>query len=238
MNNLGSGADGEIHEGNNFNFELNEEIEELKKEIEEKNMQIEKLEKEVNNYKTINNKILQENIQLKEKMQLIQSGEEEGLIITLDNLKDEIKDKSLQIQKLIEENNYLRNNLNENINKNNDEDEKEIDLNNGRNENNPFRTTVNSTGLSDADRIKLYKEQIKEYKITNESDKIQIKTLKGDIKMMKQKIKDLETFGGQMKDMNEFISVLNQALANYKPKKKEQKEALNRIIEVLNNRQP
>ena len=201
-------------------------------------MQIEKLEKEVNNYKTINNKILQENIQLKEKMQLIQSGEEEGLIITLDNLKDEIKDKSLQIQKLIEENNYLRNNLNENINKNNDEDEKEIDLNNGRNENNPFRTTVNSTGLSDADRIKLYKEQIKEYKITNESDKIQIKTLKGDIKMMKQKIKDLETFGGQMKDMNEFISVLNQALANYKPKKKEQKEALNRIIEVLNNRQP
>ena len=110
--------------------------------------------------------------------------------------------------------------------------------NNGRNENNPFRTTVNSTGLSDADRIKLYKEQIKEYKITNESDKIQIKTLKGDIKMMKQKIKDLETFGGQMKDMNEFISVLNQALANYKPKKKEQKEALNRIIEVLNNRQP
>jgi len=238
LNNLGSGADGEIHEGNNFNFELNEEIEELKKEIEEKNMQIEKLEKEVNNYKTINNKILQENIQLKEKMQLIQSGEEEGLIITLDNLKDEIKDKSLQIQKLIEENNYLRNNLNENINKNNDEDEKEIDLNNGRNENNPFRTTVNSTGLSDADRIKLYKEQIKEYKITNESDKIQIKTLKGDIKMMKQKIKDLETFGGQMKDMNEFISVLNQALANYKPKKKEQKEALNRIIEVLNNRQP
>ena len=138
-------------------------------------------------------------------MQLIQSGEEEGLIITLDNLKDEIKDKSLQIQKLIEENNYLRNNLNENINKNNDEDEKEIDLNNGRNENNPFRTTVNSTGLSDADRIKLYKEQIKEYKITNESDKIQIKTLKGDIKMMKQKIKDLETFGGQMKDLNTIM---------------------------------
>jgi hypothetical protein len=52
---------------------------------------------------------------------------------------------------------------------------------------------------------------------------------------MKAKIKDLETFGGQMKDLNEFISVLNQALLNYKPKKKEQKDALNRIINVLNN---
>ena len=59
--------------------------------------------------------------------------------------------------------------------------------------------------------------------------------MKEDIKNMKAKIKDLETFGGQMKDLNEFISVLNQALLNYKPKKKEQKEALNRIINVLNN---
>ena len=120
---------------------------------------------------------------------------------------------------------------------NNDEDEKEIDLSDKMNERNPFRTTVNSTGLSDADKIKLYKDQIKEYKMINESDKIQIKTLKEDIKIMKSKIKNLQTFGGQMKDLNEFISVLNQALLNYKPKKKEQKDALNRIIDVLNNHQ-
>ena len=120
-----------------------------------------------------------------------------------------------------------------NINNIDDDEEKEIDLN--KNDYNPFRQTVNSTGLTDADKIKLYKDQIKEYKQTNESDKIQIKTLKEDIKMLKSKIKNLETFGGQMKDLNEFISVLNQALLNYKPKKKEQKDALNRIIDVLNN---
>jgi hypothetical protein len=209
--------------GNNFNIQSNE--------------QIDKLEKEINNYKSINNKILQENTQLKEKIQLIQSGQDEGLIITIDNLKDELKDKALQIQKLIEENNLLRNNNNNNNNKNNEE-EKEIDLNkNIGNEHNPFRKSVNSTGLNDADKIKLYKEQIKEYKMTNESDKIQIKTLKEDIKLMKTKIKDLETFGGQVKNMTEFIALLNQALLNYKPKKKEQKDALDKIVNILNNKQ-
>ena len=234
-NNYGGGADREFDDGgNNFNIQLNEEIEELKREIEEKNDQIDKLEKEIINYKATNNKILQENTQLKEKIQLIQSGQDEGLIITIDNLKDELKDKALQIQKLIEENNMLRNNKNNNKN----DEEREIDLNNNNgNEHNPFRNTVNSTGLNDADKIKLYKEQIKEYKMTNESDKIQIKTLKEDIKMMKAKIKNLETFGGQVKNMTEFNSILNQALLNYNPKKKEQKDALNKIVNILNNNQ-
>ena len=124
-----------------------------------------------------------------------------------------------------------------NINKYNDVEEKEIDLNNNRNEHNPFRITMNSQGLTDADKIKLYKERIKEYELTNESDKIQIKTLKDDIKALKAKIKDLETFGGQIKDINEFVYLLNQILIEYKPKKKEQKDALNKIINVFNNYQ-
>ena len=37
--------------------------------------------------------------------------------------------------------------------------------------------------------------------------------------------------------MTEFISILNQALLNYNPKKKEQKEALNKIVNILNNNQ-
>ena len=94
---------------------------------------------------------------------------------------------------------------------------------------------MNSQGLTDADKIKLYKERIKEYEMMNESDKIQIKTLKDDIKLMKAKIKNLETFGGQIKDVNEFIYLLNLALISYKPKKQEQKDALNKIINVLNN---
>ena len=88
---------------------------------------------------------------------------------------------------------------------------------------------------NDADKIRLYRERIKECEQINESDKIQIKTLKEDIKIFKEKIKNLETFGGQIKDMNEFIFLLNQVLINYKPKKKEQKDALNRIIDVLNS---
>ena len=79
------------------------------------------------------------------------------------------------------------------------------------------------------------KENNKESEQINESDKIQIKTLKEDIKIFKEKIKNLETFGGQIKDMNEFIFLLNQVLINYKPKKKEQKDALNKIINVKRN---
>ena len=52
---------------------------------------------------------------------------------------------------------------------------------------------------------------------------------------MKAKIRNLETFGGQIKDMNEFIYLLNQVLINYKPKKQEQKDALNKIVNALNN---
>ena len=97
--------------------------------------------------------------------------------------------------------------------------------------------TTNSQGLTDADKIRLYKERIKEYELTNESDKIQIKTLKDTIKELKAKIKDLETFGGQIKDLNEFVYLLNQIFIGYKPKKKEQKDALNKIINIFNNYQ-
>ena len=51
---------------------------------------------------------------------------------------------------------------------------------------------------------------------------MQIKTLKEEIKTLKEKIKNLET-------------LFNQALNNYKPKKKEQKDALNKIINIFNN---
>ena len=169
------------------------------------------------------------------KYQLIQIGKDEGYVNILENLKEELKDTKKQIQILIEENKNLRNKNNNNIN--NEEEEKEIDLNKLQNkyENNPFRITMNSQGLNDADKIRLYRERIKECQLINESDKMQIETLKEDIKIFKEKIKNLETFGGQIKDMNEFIFLLNQMLINYKPKKKDQKDALNKIVNILNN---
>ena len=85
-----------------FNVEMN-------KEIEEKNELIEKLERQINNLKESINKKSMENSELKEKLQLMQSGKDEGLINTLDNLREELKDKQKQIQNLINENKNLRN---------------------------------------------------------------------------------------------------------------------------------
>jgi chromosome segregation ATPase len=221
-----------------FNVEMN-------KEIEEKNEQIEKLEKQINNLKENLDKKAMENSELKEKLQLMQSGKDEGLLNTLDNLREELKDKQKQIQNLINENKKIRNSIqrpHSNINKinnqlNDDEEEKEIDLNNKSTEHNPFRPTMNSQGLTDADKIRLYKERIKEYELTIESDKIQMKALKEDIKALKGKVKYLETFGGQIKDINEFVSLLNQILIGFKPKKKEEKDAVNKLINIFNNYQ-
>ena len=218
-----------------FNVEMNNEIK-------EKNVLIDRLQKQIKILENENKKITDEKFELKEKLQLIQGGKDEDHINNIVNLNDELKDKNMQLQKLINENKILRNktkeiNSSNNINNfSNNEEEKEIDLNNNNNlERNPFRITMNSQGLSEADKIKLYKERIKELEMTNESDKIQIKTLKDDIKLMKDKIKNLETFGGQIKDINEFIYLLNLSLISYKPKKQEQKDALNKIINILNN---
>ena len=218
-NNYRGSEFGKLSMENNININFNQKIE-------GNNTQTEILKK-INYYRKNNDKLFQENSLLKQTLDNIQNGQDE----TIHNLKDEIKDKSLQIQKLKKENNYLKNNIKNN---NDEEKEKEIDLDN-INGIDLYRNIASSTGFNDANRIKLYKEEIKNYKIENESDKNQIKTLKEEIKMMKTKIKNFETFGGQMKNMDEFISLLNQVLLNYNPKNKEQKVALNKIKEVLNN---
>ena len=89
--------------------------------------------------------------------------------------------------------------------------------------------------MNDVEKVKFYKNQIKELKITNDSDQIQIKTLKADIKDLKSKMKNIQTFSGQLKDFNEFLNILNKAIENYKPKKKEQKDAFNKLVEVVTN---
>ena len=155
---------------------------------------------------------------------------EERISITLDNLREELKDKNLQIEKLIKENNNLKNNLKKSNIIINDEDD-----NNNKNENNLYFSAVNSGNLNDEEKIKVYKDQIKDLKLMNESDMIQIKTLKADIKELKEKIKKMETFSGQLKNYDEFVFLLNKALFDYRPKKKEQKEALNKLVEIMNN---
>ena len=62
-----------------------------------------------------NVKLKEENTQLKQKIELLKLEQEKGLIITLNNLKEELKDKNLQMNNLIKENNSLRNLKNKNF---------------------------------------------------------------------------------------------------------------------------
>ena len=241
IENLKTGGLGSLSSGqNNFNInDLNAEIESLykeidslKKELESKNEQNEELEKEIENYKTINNKLLQENKNMKEKINLYENEQDEGLLVTLENLKEEIKDKNIQIEKLIKQNETIRRS---NVNfksKKFEDDEKELFCDK---ENNPFRATINSNGLTDQEKVHIYKEKIKEYKMNNESDQMQIKALKAEIKEIKLKVNNLKTLNGQVRDMFEFVGFFNTAFNGYKPKKKEQRDAYERICQILNN---
>ena len=176
------------------------------------------------NKNNINYKLLLENKQLKEKIQLLQAGQDEDLI----NLKKELNDTKKPLNNLIKENKNIFNN------ENGEEDAKEIDF---KNTNNPFRHTMNSQELDDPEKIKLYQEKLIEIKQINESDRLQINVLKEEIKKSKDKIKYLETFGGQIKDMHEFVKFLNLILINCKLKK-DQKNILDKIITALNNYNP
>ena len=218
--------------------EKEEEIENLKNQIQNnifvnndgdnnnKNNKINQIDNE--NKNNINYKLLLENKQLKEKIQLLQAGQDENLINIIDNLKKELNDTKKQLNNLIKEN---KNNFN---NENGEEDAKEIDF---KNTNNPFRHTMNSQELDDPEKIKLYQEKLIEIKQINESDRLQINVLKEEIKKSKDKIKYLETFGGQIKDMHEFVKFLNLILINCKLKK-DQKNILDKIITALNNYNP
>ena len=187
-----------------------------------KNNKINQIDNE--NKNNINYKLLLENKQLKEKIQLLQAGQDEDLI----NLKKELNDTKKPLNNLIKENENIFNN------ENGEEDAKEIDF---KNTNNPFRHTMNSQELDDPEKIKLYQEKLIEIKQINESDRLQINVLKEEIKKSKDKIKYLETFGGQIKDMHEFVKFLNLILINCKLKK-DQKNILDKIITALNNYNP
>ena len=217
--------------------ELNEEIEELKKVILEKNKQLEQLEDEINNIKKINNKLLQENNELKKQSNKNEedNAKDEELYIQIENLKEELKDKEMQIENLIKENNNLKNNKKKDTQLiDSNDDEKEI--NNNKDENILLgRPSLINDKLSDAEKVKIFIKQLKELKLVNESDMIQIRTLKADIKELKEKVKKMETFSGQLKNFNEFVALLNRALMDYTPKKKEQREAFNKLVDVINN---
>jgi hypothetical protein len=162
-----------------------------------------------------NVKLKEENTQLKQKIELLKLEQEKGLIITLNNLKEELKDKNLQINNLIKENNSLRNLKNKNFEIS--DSQRNIKVNN------------------EDEIIKLYKDQIKEMKVIQNSDKMQIQTLKEEIKDYKNQLKVVTTFNGQINNIQEFAELLNTVINDYKPKKQEQKDAFNKLNQIMNN---
>ena len=221
------------------------DIDELKKEIKDKKLKIEQLEKQLTSIKNTevtkmlnkyvldhfqnnknqemeeNNEIKEQQIKLMKNDSSIMDKEENMNISTINKLKEEINEKDKQIELLLEENNNLKNNMN---NKLEEEEQNEINININKKENE-----------IDIEKYKLLKNQVIELKELNNSDKMQIKTLKEEIKELKERLKKIETFSGQLNNFNEFIKILQSALLNYKPKKKEQKVALDRLKEILNN---
>jgi chromosome segregation ATPase len=85
------------------------------------------------------------------------------------------------------------------------------------------------------DKVQIYKQQIVEYKNMNESDQKQIKTLKTDIKKLNEKLQNMNTFGGQVPNFGEFIQLIYKVFAGFKPKKKEQKDAYEKLLAILKN---
>ena len=237
------------------NSELNIEIDELKKDIEDKKIKIEQLENEIKstkntevtkmlnkylleNYKNNNNQALNENNSLEEQIKMMINEppkiiKDEKTSSIDDNIKEENNDNPIPIEKISKDNNIQNQN---NINNYTEEDIKEIIIDNTKdNKENPIFKSYNSNEIKDNEKIKLFKNQIRDLKEMNESDIIQIKTLKEEIRELKEKLKKMETFSGQVKSFDEFITLLRNALLNYKPKKKEQKDALKKLIEIVNN---
>ena len=163
-------------------------------------------------------------------------SKDEKISLVLNNLRKELEDKNILIEKLKEENNILKN-IKKNNNYSNEETHKEMNTNNHINiksKENELKS-ASSNEISEVEKLKLFKNEIKGLKEMNQLDIKQIKALKDEIKELKEKIKKMETFSGQLKNYEEFITLLDSALLNYKPKKKEQKTALKRLMEIAHN---
>ena len=184
----------------------------------------------------------------------MENSQQESFLLTLDNLKQEIKEHKKTINELsnknLELNQLLKSkqniiNTNKVIDKTKNKFEKaqieiEDDLENNNNYHSENRLEINnrlsrisgitntSAGLNDQDKIAKYKLKIREYKGIINSHLIQINLLKEEIKDLKNKIKNpiIENF-------DEFTNLFRIAFIDYRPNKKEQKDAFENIKKNL-----
>ena len=205
--------------------ENNEEFEELKKKYEN-------TLKDCENYKLINNKLLEEindkNKNIDENEEYINLVEENNnLNKSLENIKDILSEKENEGEELKEKIVLLENQL-----KNNKEP---------KTERNPFK---NGPGFSSEfeiqkgenrysmgakeNRAEKYKKMVMDYENQIGNDLSQMNMLKSDIKALKNKLKDKE------KDLREIKQLIQIGYKGINPSNKSQKEAVKKLQEYLN----
>ena len=234
--------------------EENKIVKKLNDEINKLNNIIKNKEKEIIDYKLINNQLIDDNTKKQEKISdLMENSQQESFVLTLENLKQEIKEHKNKINELTNKNNELTEKLKKNniINNKLDknyfnkkkflETEEEFDSNEFNNNfNQKFnlnnfsksenraekKTGVEMQGFEDGDEqnILKYKERIKEYKEEINLLLVQTNILKDEIKKAQIKLNM-----PIVKNYNEFVKLFNLAFTGYKPFRKDQNEAFELI---------
>ena len=170
-------------------------------------IEINKKNKEINELKINNQQLIDENKKLNLNSKPIDS-EREGIELTINNLKELIKEKEDEIIKLKNEKklNELDNNL--------------LDISSN---------SKISQGLTESEKIEKYKKKIEEYKERLKSAELQLQLLRNEIKDIRKENNSIKSFDGKINSFDDFLKSFNTAFQNYKPKKKEQEEAFKKI---------
>ena len=174
-------------------------------------IEINKKNKEINELKINNQQLIDENKKLNLNSKPIDS-EREGIELTINNLKELIKEKEDEIIKLKNEKklNELDNNL--------------LDISSN---------SKISQGLTESEKIEKYKKKIEEYKERLKSAELQLQLLRNEIKEIRKENNSIKSFDGKINSFDDFLKSFNTAFQNYKPKKKqaeERKEKINQKI--------
>ena len=237
--------------------EENKIIKKLNEEINKLNNIIKNKEKEIIDYKLINNQLIDDNTKKQEKIsELMENSQQEGLILTLENLKQEIKEYKTNINDLTNKNNELTEKLkkynivNNKLDKNYFnkkkflETEEEFDpneFNNNFNQKfilNNFSKSENRTEKKRGEELQGFKDgdggeeqDILKYKKRIIEYKEEIKLLLIQINTLKDQIKkdQIKLNKPIVKNYDEFVKLFNLAFTGYKPFRKDQNEAFELI---------
>ena len=217
---------------------------ELKNIINEKEKEIDKFKK-INELLTKDNSIKEEKI--KKLMNNLENSQEQSYIKIIETLKQQIKENENTINNLTIKNKELNDLFNNNIpnsnkyiNKKKNKFEKaKLELRDDIENNNNYHSenrvdnsrlsrvsgiTSTSVGLTDQEKIDKYKKKMKEYKKEIENHLNQINVLKEEIRKLNHRLNS-----PVFQNYDEFINLFQIAFLDYKPNKKEQKEAYEQL---------